>query len=419
MRRPIAAGGFARGRITASVVVALASVGLVSAACAAAATHHSSSSKVVLTEADYYNVPPASTVMPALIKTCAKQVGVTVQRDLIPQASLVPKLLQEASTHSFPNITLIDNPNVQQFAATGALVPLKGISTKGIDPSIASAGSYKGKLYGMAPGVNDLGLYYNKALLSAAHLSPPKTWAELKADASKLTSGTTYGFGFSAANEEEGSWTFEPVFWGAGGSLKKLNSSAGVNALNFWQSLVTDGSVPKDVVNWTQADAEEQFAAGHLAMMINGPWQLPVLKTANGLSFGVSSYPVPAAGDKAISPMGGEMWTVGRSTALKQQKSIQFVQCMLSPKGSLRVSKAEGYISTVESVAKQQVKANPLLAPFAAEIPTARARTGAPAFLGTKYNTVSQALWTAIQAALSGQATPQSALNTAQQQASS
>jgi len=89
----------------------------------------------------------------------------------------------------------------------------------------------------------------------------------------------------------------------------------------------------------------------------------------------------------------------------------------VAAKQSLVWSKTVGYISTTESVAKQMAKSNPQLAAFAAEIPTAQARTGAPAMLGPKYNTVSQAVWTAIQAVLTGQATPQAALNTAQQQA--
>ena len=121
-------------------------------------------STITLTEVDYYNAPPTSLALPPLLKACGKANGVIINRQLIPQASLVPKLLQDVSTHSFPNLALIDNPNVQQFAATGALAPLTGVKTKGLFPSIAAAGSYKGKSYGFAAGVNDLALYYNKDL---------------------------------------------------------------------------------------------------------------------------------------------------------------------------------------------------------------------------------------------------------------
>ena len=64
---------------------------------------------------------------------------------------------------------------------TGALVSLSanGLSTTGLYPSIVAAGSYQGQTYGIAPGVNDLALYYNKDQFTAAGLTPPTTWADL------------------------------------------------------------------------------------------------------------------------------------------------------------------------------------------------------------------------------------------------
>jgi multiple sugar transport system substrate-binding protein len=62
------------------------------------------------------------------------------------------------------------------------------------------------------------------------------------------------------------------------------------------------------------------------------------------------------------------------------------------------------------------LQTNPQLQVFASEFDTARART---AQLGAKYPQVSQAIWTAMQAALSGSMTPQAALAQAQQQITS
>jgi multiple sugar transport system substrate-binding protein len=381
-------------------------------ASASAATAHKS--LVTLTELDYYDTPPDSTALPLLLNACAKQAGAKIQRQSVPQAELVPKLLQDVSAHSFPDLGLLDNPDVQQFAATGAIVPLTG-STKGLFASIVSAGSYKGKTYGLAPGVNTIALYYNKADLKAAGLTPPTTWAQLKSDATALTKGTTEGLAFSAPDEEEASWDFEPFLWSNGGSLAKLSSSAAVGALTYYQSLVTDGSVSKSVVTWTQADAEAQFAAGEAAMMVNGPWQLPVLDTsAVKGNFGIVTIPVPKAGDHPVTPLGGEMWTVGRSGGATQKAAQEVVTCMVSKKMSVKWSNLDGYLSSNIAGAKAQAAKNPLLKAFATEITTARARTGPPANLGPSYNTVSEALWTAIQSALSGSKTPAQALQTAQ-----
>ena len=404
---------FGLGRLSltvAAVACAAVSVAGIASGTASASTKH----LVTLTELDYYDTPPDSTALPKLLNVCAADAGATIQRQSVPQAELVPKLLQDVSAHRFPDLALLDNPDVQQFAATGAIVPLTG-STKGLFPSIVSAGAYNGTTYGLAPGVNTIALYYNKSDLKAAGLTPPTTWAQLKSDATALTKGTTEGLAFSAPDEEEASWDFEPFLWSNGGELNKLSSSAAIGALSFYQSLVTDGSVSKSVVTWTQADAEAQFADGDAAMMVNGPWQLPLLDTsAVKGNFGIVTVPVPAAGDHPITPLGGEMWTVGRSGGATEKAAQAVVECMVSKKMSVKWSELDGYLSSNEAGAKAQVAKNPLLKAFGTEITTARARTGPPAYLGKNYNTVSEGLWTAVQAALSGSKTPSQALQTAQ-----
>ncbi len=102
---------------------------------------------------------------------------------------------------------MVNNPDVPQIVQTGALVPLSNLSvdTSRYLPSVLTAGQYDGKLYGLAPNVNTLALFYNKTLLKQAGVSVPTTWAELSAAAKKLTKGDTHGFAYSAASGTEGS----------------------------------------------------------------------------------------------------------------------------------------------------------------------------------------------------------------------
>ena len=90
------------------------------------------------------------------------------------------------------------NDRAAQVAATGALTPLTdyGITTDGYYPSIVKAGTYQDKLYGVAPGVNGLALIYNKDLLTAAGVEPPKTWDELATMAKEI--GEQEGIGGGA-----------------------------------------------------------------------------------------------------------------------------------------------------------------------------------------------------------------------------
>ena len=58
----------------------------------------------------------------------------------------------------------------------------------------------------------------------------------------------------------------------------KLDSEAGVRALTMFTDMIKDGSMPKDVVNWTQGDIPTQFINGKVASMVMGCWRIQWLK---------------------------------------------------------------------------------------------------------------------------------------------
>ncbi|HEX4223796.1 MAG TPA: ABC transporter substrate-binding protein, partial [Pseudonocardiaceae bacterium] len=90
------------------------------------------------------------------------------------------------------------------------------------------------------------------------------------------------------------------------------------------------------------------------------------------------------------------------------------IKCMTSAENSLAWSKLVDYIPSNENAAQQLAAGDPQLKTFVDEIGGAKGRT---AELGASYPKYSQALWTAVQSVLAGQAGPQAALNQAQQQA--
>lgn len=402
-----------RSPARSGTAAALAAVGALLLAACGTGSGGSGGSSDTLTEIDYYDAAPQNTQLPAILDTCAERAGVTVKHEQVPRAQFLPKLLQQASARSLPDLALVDNPDLQQLAATGGLVSLSkaGLSTTGLYPSIVRAGQYQGQTYGIAPGVNGLALYYNTDLLTAAGLTPPRTWDELTADAKKLTHGSRYGVAFSAVGTEEGAFQFEPFFWTAGADLGRLDSPQAASALALWKNLVSSGSASKSVVTWTQADVNDQFSAGNAAMMVNGPWQLPTLNADKKLHFATVPIPVPDASAKPVTPLGGEVWTVGHSNPGREAKAVAVVKCLLGHDESAAWSKDAGYIPSDQRAAAQLAASDPQMAAFVQEIGTARARTTT---LGTAYPKVSQALADAIQSALAGGTSPQSALAQAQ-----
>jgi multiple sugar transport system substrate-binding protein len=293
-----------------------------------------------LVEWDYW-VPPSnqSDVWGQLVTQCGTDNNVTIDRQPAPRNDLITKVLLAAQQQQLPDILMIDNPDLQQVAATGALAPLTdyGVDLKGLYQNLIDAGSLDGKVYGIAPGINGMALFYNVDMLNKAGVKPPTNWAEVKDVAAKLTGNGVYGIAFSAVATEEGSWQFEPWFWGAGADLKKLDSPEAVKALQFWVDLVKSGSASKSVVTWSQGDVNDQFIAGKAAMMQNGVWNLPTLDKA-GIKYNVVPIPKPDGG-AAPGPMGGSPGAPGRDQAKCRCRKV--VNCLLSEK-----SDSPGAIST-------------------------------------------------------------------------
>jgi multiple sugar transport system substrate-binding protein len=364
---------------------------------------------------DYYNTDPGKTVWQKAIEACATQAGAKISREAVPGATLIQKVLQQASSKTLPDLLMLDNPDLQQIAATGALAPLDnfGLKADGFAKGVVDASTYQDKLYGLQPNTNTIGLFYNKDILAKAGVTPPTTWAELRTAAKKLTSGSQYGLAFSAPNNYEGTWQFLPFMWSNGGDEKNIATPQTAQALQLWVDLMnTDKSVSKSALNWTQADVNDQFKAGKAAMMVNGPWQFPTLDADTKLHYAVVPIPAPAAGMPVVAPLGGETWTVPQTGDKdKQAKAAKVVACLSSDESQLNLAKQNQTIPTKTALLTQFASSNPNEKGFTDQIPTARARTGE---LGADWPKAATKIYTAFQAALTGQADPAKALEQAQ-----
>jgi multiple sugar transport system substrate-binding protein len=321
-----------------SVALVLAATG-----CGGGTGGGSATGKVTsITALDYYTEATEHSQWGKRLTACGKSVGVKVEHTSVPGESLIPKVLQRASSRTLPDLLMLDNPDLQQIAQTGALTPLDqyGIDSSGFAEGILSAGTYKGKVYGLAPTVSTIALVYNKDMLAEAGVAVPRTWDELKAAAAKLTRPGRYGMAVDANATFEGTWQFLPFLWSNGGDEKHLDTPQAAQALQLWVDLVKSGSMSKSVLNWTQADVHDQFVAGRAAMMVNGPWRIPALNQARNLHWAVAPIPVPKAGQAPVTPLGGEVWTVPQTgSKARQEKAAQVLACLNDSKNMLALAK--------------------------------------------------------------------------------
>ncbi|GAA2202938.1 ABC transporter substrate-binding protein [Streptomyces bangladeshensis] len=391
---------------------------LAASGCGGGAGSASADGKVTsLTALDYYTDASEHAQWGERLNACGKTAGVTVEHRSVPGASLVPTVLRQASSRTLPDLLMLDNPDLQQVARTGALTPLDryGVDSSGYAEGILSAGTYQGKVYGLAPTVNTVALFYNKDMLAEAGVSVPKTWDELKRAAAQLTRPGRYGMAVDANATFEGTWQFLPFLWSNGGDETRLDSPQAAQALQLWVDLVESGSMSKSVLNWTQADVHDQFVAGRTAMMVNGPWRISELDKAEDLHWGVAPLPVRKPGQTLVTPLGGEVWTVPQNSSEDRQRKAARVLACLNDSATMRAL-AEQYhtVPSRTAVASRYAREVPSMAAFVKSVERARARTGR---LGVEWPRAATAIYTAVQAALTGERTPEEALRHAQRTA--
>ncbi|WP_432742226.1 sugar ABC transporter substrate-binding protein [Streptomyces sp. JH002] len=354
----------------------------------------------------------------AFFDTCAEPLGLKVKQISVPADQVATKALRMASSDSLPDILELDGSELAQFAETDGLRPLAetGFDAEGFSDSAVSLGSYDGTQYGVARSVNSLALIYNTTMLADAGLEPPTTWEELRTTAAALTQGNTYGMAFSASPNADGVYQFLPFFWSAGGDEAHLaGGTGGQEALQLWKDLVDDGSASRSVVNWNQQDVNDQFVSGRTAMMVNGPWQVPVLSAQDSVEWAVASIPVPQAGQDPVPPIGGTVMTVPKNSDTDRERNAgAILNCLNSEQNQLGWGERVNNVPTRADAAQAYREQNPELAPFADLVATARSRT---AEVGTRWPMVGDALAGAFQSVLTGRSSPAQALERAAQQA--
>ncbi|GGO16988.1 ABC transporter substrate-binding protein [Microbispora rosea subsp. aerata] len=355
-----------------------------------------------------------------LLTRCGTQAGVTVKRTGYDTTDLTNKALLAAQQGNPPDVLVVDNPVVSTLAEAGVLTSTDEteIDTSAVTPNLLAAGRLGGKTYGIPIGANTLALYYNKEVLDKAGVDPAsvKDWASLTAALQKVKAAGKKGITFAAIGTEEGSFQFLPWFWGAGAELTKLDSPQGVAALSLWTDWVKKGYAPNSVINNTQTTSWQEFATGEYAFGENGTWQLANAKKT-GFDYGI--IPIPAKdGGTAPAPTGGEFVTVPvQRDASRHVVSQKLVTCLASTGNSLTTDTTLSYIAPTEQVQAEQVERNPELKVWVEAVRAAKGRTGDN--LGTKYPKISEPMWKAMQAALSGSQSPREALTAAQTTAAS
>lgn len=331
---------------------------------------------------------------------------ITVDAKYVPFADMKKQLSIGASAEELPDLVILDNPDHASFAAMGIFADITGkfdVST--YYPGPVNSCTLDGKLYGVPFGSNCLLLFYNEDMLKAAGQEVPTTWDELLVAAKACTTDTVSGFAHSSLQNEEGTFNFLPHVWSTGATSYEINSEGGIKALTMIKNLVDAGAMTKEAINWTQGDTMHQFISGNLAMMINGTWQIPTMRSeVPDLKWNVA--PIPMDKQQA-SGLGGENYAV--VTGDNEDAAVEFLKFATQKEQCLSMMHAMGYISSDSTIAEGQFAGDAVYEAFVEEMNYAFARGPLP-----EWPDISDAISLAFNEVMTGASTPEAAAAKAQ-----
>jgi multiple sugar transport system substrate-binding protein len=361
----------------------------------------------------YFDADPEKQFKKVIEKYNASQTKFTVVGQYVQFAQMKKAItIGIAAGNELPDIVQLDNPDHASFSAAGTFEDITdrvkewGQADKYFKGPLNSA-IYQNKYYGLPLDSNALALYYNKdAFAEAGIANPPQTWDELRDVAKKLKKGDRYGLAMSAVKSEEGTFQFLPWLLSTGANYDSLGKPEAVKSLEILTNLIKDGTMSKEVLVWTQGDAEKQFAAGKAAMMVNGPWNIGAVKAdAPKMNWGIALIPK----DKInASVLGGE------NIAIVKGKNVEgawdFMKFIESPKILEEFTSASGYFSPRQDVSDSSTfwKNDPYLKGFADQLVSAMPRGPHP-----KWPQISEAIQEAMQQSLTLHQPPEVAMKEA------
>lgn len=394
-----------RGRLSA-LGASVLSFALILSACSGASPDPGAASDggtVTIEMWDYLGQGVSNTAMEAAVAAFEKaNPGYEVKRTSFAYGDLAKSIVQGGVGGAVPDLAVVDVVDNQNFAALGLVKDLtetEGSRSGEFHPGPWTSTQMDGKTYGLPLNSNNLGLYYNKALLDEAGVAVPTTWEELSAAAKATANGDVSGLAISAVKNEQGTFQFLPFVWQTGGDLEDYATS-GAEALSFLKGMIDEGSVSSAVTNYSQEDARTQFTAGKVAMMMNGPWELQNLADVP-FEWGVAPLP---KGKEAATGLGGENVVVLQE-GKQADAAVKLAEFLTSAEGAKIYCDESGQLSARPDLAgKLKLSSDDKLKVFEDQLAVAHARA-----YGKQYAKVSEAVQLSMQEALTGASTPEEA----------
>ena len=361
---------------------------------------------------------------------------ITVEMTYVPYEQVHDKFVTgAATTPPAYDVVMTDVVWYDEFIEKGYLTDITDKATQemkdDIFPTAWNVVTRNGKSYGMPWLLDTKYLFYNTDLLQqAGFTNPPKTWEELltMAQAMKDQGLVEYPIVWSWAQAEAAICDFTALLYGNGGTFldesgqPAFNNEQGVAVLEWMKSTIDNGLSNPASAQYLEGDVLNTFAQGKAAFALNWLFMYDVANfdTENSQvtgKVGITNIPVfeSIGGNPPSASVDGSSGFSITATSPNVEAAWKYVTFLTSLDTQMKYSSnqlpiwATAYEGENLDTLKAASRSNPVTVPaFADQFQYAVLRPNI-----AYYQEGSTALQLALQEALTGQKTPQEALDAA------
>lgn len=375
-----------------------------------------------------YNPEETATLNRVLDRVRGAHPGWRIEVTVIPFARAQNEFRRAAQRcePGAPDLFRAELPWLAEFVSKRLIRPVPEGLTPESDllPEARKAARYRDARWALPVSLDCLALLYDRTLIR----QPPSTIDELVGMARRATvdaAGRAAGQpGFDPARTTRwgffvraDAYWFLPFLWAQGGDLLDpgsgqvfIDDARAVAALELYRDLIRVEKIapPRPSPSNDYEDMMTRFAAGQLAMMVNGPWATSALlaqpRFRDGTRLGVAPFPRGRSA-AAPAPLSGHGLVVS-SCARDPAAAWKLAQHLASADTQVEFARANSVLPALSAVYdREEVRRNTRVSGFRAALAASRARPQHPAIAR-----IFDDFTPAVQAVLLGNASPAEAL---------
>lgn len=322
------------------------------------------------------------------------------------------KVVQYYQAGEAPDIMIIGSRWLRQFEAMDILEPLQDFITPEFEEArienVFDTGKVDGVQFGIPMAFSSRALFYRSDLID----TPPTNWDELYETANRLVEEgeVKYGFAFPTDQSSGASELLNFIYQGGGNVVDEegnvsLNTPENIATLEYMTKFK---EIIPDPVSTARTDQIELFVNGDLAMFVSGAWELPMAdEHADETPYGITVLP---EGEKNTANVMTDSYVMS-SISENKELAWDFIEFMGDIEQQKVITSSRNWFPILKAEEDLDVYKEDHMQPFMEIIPFGTPQSQLP-----NWDEFNETFRIAIQKALSGESTPEEALNEAQKE---